>query len=200
MAGWGNPFSREHSTSDSFDSNFPKRPIPEGKFKPELDVTEYIYPISNEVVDHLRRIIRSYANKMGGFPNILALPRRQVRKKERPYLEDSLLVGYFEELVYLTLQETVQPLNQLGPKCPSCSPFQTLVQSPSQSPSWIMVGNAPLNPNANQPNLIAPASRARTPPVHALPHNYENSFPIFDTQGKAYMWTTIYRFFSSLWK
>ena len=56
MVGRGNPFPREHSTGDSFETNFPKRPSPEGKFKPESDNTEYLYPVSNEVVDHLRRI------------------------------------------------------------------------------------------------------------------------------------------------
>ena len=87
---------------------------------------------------------------MGGFPNILALPRRQVRKKERPYLEDSLLVGDFEVLVDLTLQEIVRPLNQLGPESLNCSSFRTPVESPSQSSPRIMAGN--VHPNENQTN------------------------------------------------
>ena len=111
MVGRGNLFPREHSTGDSFQTNFPKRPSHEGKVKPESYDIEYLYPVSNEVVDHLRRITRSYAKKLGGFPNIPALPRRQVHKKERPYLEDSLLVEYFEELVGLTLQEMDQILD-----------------------------------------------------------------------------------------
>ena len=75
MDGRGNSFSREHSTGDSFETNFPKRPSPEGKFKPESDITEYIYLVSNEVVDHLRRITRSYPKKLGGLLNIPDLPR-----------------------------------------------------------------------------------------------------------------------------
>ena len=130
MAGRGNMFPREHSIGDSFEINFPKRPIPEVKFKPDLDDTEYLSLVSNEELNHLRRITRSYAKKLGGFPNIHALPRIQVHKKECPYLEDLLLVGDFEELVDLTLQEIVQPLNQWGLKSLNCSPFQTLVQSP----------------------------------------------------------------------
>ena len=126
MVGRGNLFSREHSIDDSFETNFPKRPSPEGKIKPESDVIEYLYLVSHKVVDHLRRITRSYAKKLGGLPNIPALPRRQVRKKERPYLEDSLLVGDFEVLVDLTLQEIVRPLNQLGPESLNCSPFEPL--------------------------------------------------------------------------
>ena len=48
-----------------------------------------------------------------------------------------------------------------------------------------MVGNAPPNPNANQPNLPASTWRARTPlnlapQVHALSQNYEKSLPRFD--------------------
>ena len=48
-----------------------------------------------------------------------------------------------------------------------------------------MVGNAPPNPNANQPNPPAPTSRDikplnLAPLVHAFPHNYENSLPRFD--------------------
>ena len=111
MDGRGKLFPRKHSTSNSLEANFPKRPSPEGKVKTKSHDTEYLYPISNKVVDHLIRITRSYAKNLGGLPNIPALPRRQVHKKERPFLEYSLLVGDFEELVDLTLQEIVQPLN-----------------------------------------------------------------------------------------
>ena len=114
MVGRGNLFPQVHSTNDSFEGNFPKRPSPKGKVKPQSDNTKYLYPISNEVVRHLRRIKRSYAKNLGGLPNIPTLPRRQVHNKERPYLEDSLLVGDFEELVDLTLQEIDQTLDQLG--------------------------------------------------------------------------------------
>ena len=62
--------------------------------------------------------MRAYIKNTGGFPIILALPRREVRKKDRPYREDSLLVEDFEELVETNLQEIVQPLNpcQISPK------------------------------------------------------------------------------------
>ena len=63
--------------------------------------------------------------------NIHDLLRRKTRKKEHPYIEDAVLVGDVEELVYLTLQEIVQPLHQLGPESLNCSPFRTPVQSPS---------------------------------------------------------------------
>ena len=86
MASQGNSFSREHSTGHSSETIFPQRPSPEEK------VTEYLYSIDNEVVDDLRRITRAYAKKIGGQPIILALPRREVRKKYRPYYEDSVLV------------------------------------------------------------------------------------------------------------
>ena len=48
-----------------------------------------------------------------------------------------------------------------------------------------MAGNAPPNPNANQPNLPASTWRDRTPlnlapQVHALSQNYEKSLPRFD--------------------
>ena len=48
MDGRGNLFPREHSTGDSFGTNFPKIPSPEGKVKPESNVTEYFYPVSKE--------------------------------------------------------------------------------------------------------------------------------------------------------
>ena len=90
----------------------------------------YLYPIDNEVVDDLRRITRAYAKNIGGLPIILALWRREYHKKDCPQLEDSVLVEDLEELVETTLQEVVQPLNQLVPDSPHCSPFRTPVQSP----------------------------------------------------------------------
>ena len=112
MAGRVNSFPREHSTNHSSEINFPKRPSPEKK------VTENIYPIDNEMVDDLRKITREYAKKIGGFPIIPAFPGREFCKKDHPYCEDSVLVEDFEELVETTLQETVQPLNQLGSDSP----------------------------------------------------------------------------------
>ena len=79
------------------------------------------------MVDDLRRITRAYAKNIGGLPNIPTFPRREVRKKDHPYCEDSMLVEDFEELVEIALQEIVQSLNQLGPDSPHCSPFRTPV-------------------------------------------------------------------------
>ena len=105
MAGRGNSFSREYSSGDSSETSFPQRPCLEEK------VTEYLYSIDNEVVDDLRRITREYAKKIGGLSIIPSLSRREVRKKDRPYCEDSVLVEEFEELVEIALQEIMQPLN-----------------------------------------------------------------------------------------
>ena len=104
----------------------------------------YLYPIDNKVVEDLRRITRAYGKKIGGLPIIPVLPRREYQKKDRPQLEDSMLVEDLEELVETTLQEFDQPLNQLGPYSPHCSPFQTHVQSPPHTPLRIMA-----NVNAN---------------------------------------------------
>ena len=48
MASRGNPFSRDYSTGDSYESSLFPNPIPEEKGK------EFLYPINNEVVDYLR--------------------------------------------------------------------------------------------------------------------------------------------------
>ena len=89
MAGQGNPFPRNYSTSDSFESDFFPNLIPKEKWK------EHLYLVENEVVDDLRRFTRAYAKKIGGLPINLALPRREYRKKDCPILEDAVLVGYF---------------------------------------------------------------------------------------------------------
>ena len=86
------------------------------KSTPEDKEKGYLYPVDNEVVDDLRRITRAYAKNIGGFPIIFVLPRREYQKKDRPQLEDSVLVE-------AALQEVDQPLNQLDPGSPYCSPF-----------------------------------------------------------------------------
>ena len=63
------------------------------------------------MVEYLRRITKAYEKKIGGLPIISVLPRREYRKKNRPQLEDSVLVEDLEELVETTLQEVVQPLD-----------------------------------------------------------------------------------------
>ena len=97
MDGRGNSFSQEHSTSYSSETSFPNRPSPEEK------VTEYLYPVDNEVVDDLRRITRAYAKKIGGLPIIHDFPRRELHKRDRPYSENLVLVEDFKELVETTL-------------------------------------------------------------------------------------------------
>ena len=138
MVGRSNSFSREYSTGDSSETSFPQRPSLEEK------VTKYLYSIDNKVVDDVRRITRAYAKNIGRLPIIPAFPRREVCKKYHPYCKDLMLVEDFEELVETTLQEIVQPLNQVGPNSPQCSPFKTPFQSPPQSPPRIMA-----NVNAN---------------------------------------------------
>ena len=98
------------------------------------------------MVDDLRRINRAYVKNIGGLPIVSVLPRREYQKKDRPQLEDLVLVEYLEELVETTLQEVVQTLDQLGPDSPHCSPFQIHVQSPPHTPLRIIA-----NVNANQP-------------------------------------------------
>ena len=81
MAGRGNLFSREFSIGDSSKTSFPKDSRPKRKYNTELEVPEYLYPVSLEVVNDLRRITRSYAKKFGGFSNIPNLTRRQAHKE-----------------------------------------------------------------------------------------------------------------------
>ena len=100
MAGRGNPFPRNYSTSDSFESSSFPNPILE-------ENRERLYSVDNEVVNDLRRHTWAYVKKIGGLPIIPNLPRREYKKKDRPVLEDSVLVGYLEELVETTLQEVV---------------------------------------------------------------------------------------------
>ena len=112
MAGQGNPFSQDYSTSDNSESSLFPNPTSEENGK------EHLYFVDNEVVDGLRIFTRAYAKKIGGLPIIPTLPRREYRKKDRPILEDAVLVEDFEELVETALQENVQPLNQLDPDTP----------------------------------------------------------------------------------
>ena len=62
-----------------------------------------------------------------------------------------MLVGYFEELVEIALQEVVQPLNQVGPDTPYYSPVHTPIHSPPHSPPRIMA-NVYANKPPNPPN------------------------------------------------
>ena len=90
------------------------------------------------------------------------------------------MVGDWEELVETSLQEVVQPLNQVGPDTPHSSPVHTLIFSPPHSPPRLMAGV-----NANPP----PAWRARsplnlTPPLHDLPQAFDKMLPKFDPSEK----------------
>ena len=86
MAGRGDPFPQNYSTSDSSKSNLFPDPIPEEKGK------EFLFHVDNEAVDDLRRFTRLYVKKIGGLLIILALPRREYQKKDFPKLEDLVLV------------------------------------------------------------------------------------------------------------
>ena len=101
MAGRGNPFPRNYSTSDSLESNLFSNPIPEEKWK------EHLYYVDNEVVNDQRRHTRAYVKSIGGLLTIPDLTRREYKKKDSRVLEDSVLVGDLEELVEATLQEVV---------------------------------------------------------------------------------------------
>ena len=115
MHGWlRKPISLKYSTIDSFESSLFPNTIPE-------ENREHLYSVDNEVVNDLRRHTRAYVKNIGGLLIIPELPRREYKKKDRPVLEDSVLVGYWEELVETTLQEVVQPLNQVGPDTPNGS-------------------------------------------------------------------------------
>ena len=79
---------------------------------PEDKEKGYLYPVDNEVVNDLRRIMRAYEKKIGGLPIISVLPRREYQKKDHPKLEDSVLVVQdLEEMVEAALQGFDQPLN-----------------------------------------------------------------------------------------
>ena len=112
MAGQGNLFSQNCSTGDSSEGSLFSNPIPEEGGR------EHLYYMGNEVVNDLRRHTRAYMKKIGGFTIIPKLARREYKRKDRPILEDLVLVGDWEELVEVALQEVVQPLNQVVPNTP----------------------------------------------------------------------------------
>ena len=184
MGGRGNPFYREHSAVYSSESSEPRNPFPEEENR------EHLYPVRNEIVNDLRRHTRAYLKNIGGLPIIPELPRREYKKKDRPLIEDSVLVGDWEELVETALQEVELPLNQIGPDTPYSSPVHTPVGSrphtpavsPPHSPPRLMAG---VNTNQPPPNPPPPAWKARsplnlTPPLHDLPQAFEKLLPKFD--------------------
>ena len=89
MAGRGNPFPRNYSTIDSFESSsFPNSFPKENR--------EHLYSVNNEVVNDLRRHTRAYVKQIGGFLIIPELHKREYKRKYRPILEDSVFVGDWE--------------------------------------------------------------------------------------------------------
>ena len=100
MAGQGNPFPQNYSTSDSFESSlFPDPNTEENR--------EHLFVVDNQEVNDMRRHTRAYVKSIGGLPTIPYLPRREYKKKDCPILEDSVLDGDLEELVEVALQEVV---------------------------------------------------------------------------------------------
>ena len=136
MAGRGNPFYRDYSAGYSSESSGPRNPFPEEENR------EHLYPVRNEIVNDLRKHTRAYVKKIGGFPIIPELPRREYKKKDRPLSDYSVLVGYWEELVENTLQEVQLPLNQVGLDTPHSSP----IRNPAGSCPHTPVGSPPHSP------------------------------------------------------
>ena len=142
-----------------------------------------LYSVDKEVFKDLRRHTRAYVKKIGGLSIIPALPRRNYQKKDRPILEDAVLVGDFEELVETTLQEVVLPLNQVGSDTPHSSPVHIQILSPPHSPPRLMAGvnaNHPPNPPNPPPAWKARSPLNLAPPLHDLPQAFEKMLPKFD--------------------
>ena len=68
----------------------------------------------------------SYVNKLGGLKFLLTLPRRKDSKKVPLYTKDSILVENLEDLVDLSIQEIVHPLDQLDPESLAVSVFSRI--------------------------------------------------------------------------
>ena len=94
-----------------------------------------------------------------------------------------MLVGALEELVEVALQEVVQPLNQVGPNTPYCSPVRTPVPSPPHYPPKLMASvnaNHPPSPPNPPPAWKARSPLNLTPLLHDLPQAFEKLLPMFD--------------------
>ena len=70
MAGRGNLFTRNYSTSDSSETMFPEYFVSKEREGFDEEGSECLYPIAFEVVNHLRRHIRSYVKNLGGLKEI----------------------------------------------------------------------------------------------------------------------------------
>ena len=100
MNGRGNTFSRNNLTSDNFESSFCPDPNTH-------KIREHLFVVENQVINDLRRHTREYVKKIGGLPINHDFPRREYKRRDRPILEDSVLVEDLEELVETALQEVV---------------------------------------------------------------------------------------------
>ena len=89
MAGRGNLFSRNYSSSDNLETSFS-----EERVNPKT--TKHFYQVPFEVVNHFRRYTRSYVKKLRGLQTIPELPRRGASKRIPTCTEDSILVGNLE--------------------------------------------------------------------------------------------------------
>ena len=103
MDGRGNPFTRSYSIGDSSKNKFPEDFISEERVVSNEEGSECLYPVAFEVVNHLRRHIRSYVKNIGGLKAIPELPRRKVSRKVPTYPKYSFLMGNLEELVNLSI-------------------------------------------------------------------------------------------------
>ena len=81
MHGWPwKPVFLRYSTGNSSESSGLHNPIPEERGREDL------FSVDNEVVNNLRRHTRAYVKKIGGFPIIPELPRREYKKKDCPQI------------------------------------------------------------------------------------------------------------------
>ena len=120
MADRGNLLTRNYSIGDTYETKSSKDFIleEEERVGSEEEGSEHLYVVLFEEVNHLRRHTRYYMKKLGGLKEIPTLLRRKASKKVPSYIEDLILVGNLEELVYLSIQEIFQPLDQLVPDSP----------------------------------------------------------------------------------
>ena len=89
MAGRRNLFSQDYPTSDIFKSSLCPDPNTQ-------ENREHLFVVDNQVINEMRRHTRAYVKSIGGLPIIPDLPRREYKKKYRPILKDSVLVGDLE--------------------------------------------------------------------------------------------------------
>ena len=136
MTGIGNLFFREDYIGTISENTFPEYIFPELQEQEQEqeqeqigsgeEESERLYVVPFEEVYLFRRHTRSYVKKLGGLKFIPALPRRKTSKKVSTYSKDSILVENLEELVDLSIQEIVQPLDQLDLESPVVSVFHSL--------------------------------------------------------------------------